>query len=80
MCHHQDKPFRATTSLNNTTNSTEIGDSRHCNIDRNRDVTTNKNAENLFDTNKALIDNINKLMSEKQLYKRLQNVSMLQQL
>ena len=38
---------------------TGTGDSIHNNIDRNREVNTNKNANNLLDTNKALIDNIN---------------------
>ena len=32
---------------------TKTGDSINNNIDRNREVTTNKNSDNLFDTNKA---------------------------
>ena len=57
----QDKSFQATTSLNNITNDTEIDDL----IRNNRDVTTGKKADSIVDTNKALIDDINKLMSEK---------------
>ena len=61
----QDKSFQATISLNNITKDTEIDNSICNNIDRNRDVNTDKKAGNIVDINKALINNINKLMSEK---------------
>ena len=61
----QDKSFQAMTYLNNITNDTEIDNLICNNIDRNRDVNTDKKAGNIVDTNKALINNINKLMSEK---------------
>ena len=47
--------------MNNITNDTEIDDS----IRNNRDVATGKKADNIVDTNKALIDDINKLILKK---------------